>query len=140
MLSLLGEIYEQFEEAIAVGVVGLVGYALKRLKAVHKKNESVSDGVKSLLQDRLFQTCNHYIFSQGFVEIEDLENIESLYVNYKKMGGNGTGTELYERCKKLPLVDAEEAAHLLEQKNIERVAKNLESLREQESKIQTEKE
>lgn len=134
MLNLLGEVYDQFKGAIAAGVVGAVGYVLKKLKTEHKNYEYMAEGVKALLQDRLFQTCNHYIFNQGFVEIKDLNNIESLYKNYERLGGNGTGTELYERCKRLPLVNAEEAAELLEQKNIDRVAKNLEALRGQEEK------
>lgn len=134
MLNLLGEVYEQFKGAIAAGIVGAVGYVLKKLKTEHKNYAYMAEGVKALLQDRLFQTCNHYIFNQGFVEIKDLNNIESLYENYKRLGGNGTGKELYERCKKLPLVNAEEATELLEQKDIDKVAKNLEALREQEEK------
>ncbi len=140
MLSVLSEIYDQFKEAIAVGVVGAVGYALKKLKTVHTKNESVAEGVQSLLRDRLFQTCNYYILKQGFVEMDDMNNIENLYKSYAKLGGNGVGTELYERCKKLPLVSANEAAHLLEQKNIEQVAKNLQALRDQEAKERANKE
>lgn len=139
MLNLLGEVYDQFKGAIAAGVVGAVGYVLKRLNAERKNYECLNDGVKALLQDRLFQTCNHYIFTQGFMEMKDLNNIENLYKNYKNLGGNGVGTELYERCKQLDLVNAEEAAELLEKKNIDRVAKNLEALREQESREQAEK-
>lgn len=136
MLSVLSDVYEELKGLLAAGVVGGFGFVYQTLKKERKNYEYMADGVRALLQDRLFQTCNHYIFNQGFVEIKDLNNIENLYQNYHDLGGNGAGTELYERCKHLPLVDAEKASELLEQKNNERVAKSLEALREQENKEQ----
>ena len=35
--------------------------------------------------------------------MEALKNIEYLYNAYHALGGNGTGTELYQRVQKLPL-------------------------------------
>ncbi len=134
MLSLLSEFIDEAKAVLVAGVFGFGTWVIKRLKTERKNYENLSQGVKALVQDRLFQTCNHYLFNQGFVEIKDLNNIENLYQNYKNLGGNGAGDELYERCKQLPLVNAEEAAELLEKKNVERVSKNLESLREQEAK------
>lgn len=65
-----------------------------------QEQDYIREGLVSVLHDRLYQACNHYI-SQGYIEIDDLKNLEYLYRGYHKLGGNGTGTELYNRCKKL---------------------------------------
>lgn len=56
----------------------------------------------SLLHDRVYQACTHFI-SEGHISVEDLRNIDYLYKGYHDLGGNGTGTELYVRVRKLPL-------------------------------------
>lgn len=56
----------------------------------------------AILYDRLFQACQHYL-SVKSISTEELKNLEHLYENYHRLGGNGTGTELYTRCLDLPL-------------------------------------
>ncbi|WP_279132730.1 hypothetical protein [Barnesiella intestinihominis] len=45
---------------------------------------------------------------QGRATTEDLNNVERIYDNYHKLGGNGTGTALYERILRLPLDDGKD--------------------------------
>lgn len=75
---------------------------IRRLKARRDEDELIKDGLLALLHDRLYQGCRYHI---GRKEIEDdeMKNMEYLYGAYHDLGGNGTGTELYERVKKLPL-------------------------------------
>lgn len=42
---------------------------------------------------------------QGSIDTSGLKNIGYLYKSYHALGGNGTGTELYNRAKALPLCD-----------------------------------
>lgn len=56
----------------------------------------------AILYDRLFQSCQNYI-AEKRISTEELKNLEHLYENYHRLGGNGTGTELYNRCRELPL-------------------------------------
>ena len=67
-----------------------------------KTLDAMEEASKALLHDRLYQACRHYI-QQGTVDVEALKNIEYLYNAYHALGGNGTGTELYQRVQKLPL-------------------------------------
>ena len=62
----------------------------------------MKEGVLALLHDRLYQGCTHHI-NNGYITTEELKNMEYLYNGYHELGGNGTGTELYERVKDLPL-------------------------------------
>ena len=74
----------------------------KRYKDQKAKIAMLQEGVLALLHDRLYQACQHYIH-QDYIAVGDLDNLEYLYASYHALGGNGTGTELYSRCKNLPL-------------------------------------
>ena len=58
-----------------------------------------------ILHDRLFTLVHEYL-TQGFIYQDEAERatreVERMYHAYKTFGGNGTGTEAYERFKKLP--------------------------------------
>ena len=69
------------------------------------EQEALKEGVLALLHDRLYQGCRYYIHN-GRITDEEMRNMEYLYNGYHALGGNGTGTELYERVKRLPLKEA----------------------------------
>ena len=75
---------------------------VSKVKVEQDKHNCLHEGVLALLHDRLYQACQYYIY-QGFITVPDLDNLEYLYSSYYGLGGNGTGTELYNRCKVLPL-------------------------------------
>lgn len=64
--------------------------------------EELKVGVRALLHDRLYQGCRYFL-KQGIINEAELSNMGRLYESYHQLGGNGTGTELYQRIKKLPL-------------------------------------
>lgn len=80
---------------------GLLGTAV--IAAVIKY-KALLDGVLAILHDRIYQACQYYI-KQGCIDTAGLKNIEYLYKSYHTLGGNGTGTELYNRAKSLPIHD-----------------------------------
>lgn len=74
----------------------------KRFKRKMQEDAAIREGVTALLHDRLYQECPQHIH-EGCVCVEDLKNIEYLYRAYHALGGNGTGTELYNRVKALKI-------------------------------------
>ena len=60
------------------------------------------EAVLAILHDRLYSLARYYI-AQEWITIQDLDNLEYLYKAYHSLGGNGTGTELFLRCKSLPI-------------------------------------
>ena len=73
-------------------------YILKRVK----EHESLKEGLVAILHDRIFQSGMYFI-DKGEISVSELDNIEGIYNAYHKLGGNGTGTEIYERVKELEL-------------------------------------
>lgn len=92
---------------VAFGLVAASGgwafkIVLKRQKARKLEQDALKEGVLALLHDRLYQGCRYHIKEKEITDAE-MKNMEYLYRGYHALGGNGTGTELYERVKDLPL-------------------------------------
>lgn len=68
------------------------------------EDKALQDGVLAILHDRIYQSCHHYL-KLGYIDTSGLKNLEYLYKSYHALGGNGTGTELYNRAKTLPIKD-----------------------------------
>lgn len=73
-----------------------------RFEEESKEQKLIKEGVLAILHDRLYQSCQFHIHKKS-ITVADLDNLEYLYRSYHDLGGNGTGTELYNRCKRLPI-------------------------------------
>ena len=76
----------------------------KKQSDASKKQEALEKGVRSLLRDRIVQSCAKYS-KQGNVPIEELDNVTNMYTAYKDLGGNGATKNIYERFLNLPTID-----------------------------------
>lgn len=87
-------------------VLSAMSYVWKKFFTRYKKEleeqELIKQGVLALLHDRLYQACRYYL-EQEYITASQLNNVEHLYESYHNLGGNGTGTELYNRCKNMQI-------------------------------------
>lgn len=87
----------------AFGLLVLAFTALCRwLKKRFRAQDDLKTACLALLHNDLYQACRHHIVN-GSIDVDDLENVESLYSAYHALGGNGTGTALIKKCRSLPL-------------------------------------
>ena len=84
------------------GVLALLGAGYRKLNLKLKEQGKMKEGILAILHDRLYQVCRFYIH-QGWIDVESMKNVEYLYDSYHDLGGNGTGTELYNRVNYLPI-------------------------------------
>lgn len=93
-------------EALFTGVVGSLSFLIRRLYTKFQQEittqKLLKEGVIAILHDRLYQVCTEYI-ERGEITVDELENLKYLYESYHNLGGNGTGTVLYERCESLKI-------------------------------------
>ncbi|MBE5886776.1 MAG: hypothetical protein E7284_10280 [Lachnospiraceae bacterium] len=101
------------EFLFGLAIAGLSFCTKKLFSKLKKKNiedEAIKAGMIAILHDRLFQTCNQYL-ELGYIPLEKaeeiLDNLRILYEAYHALGGNGTGTDIYNRTIKLPLKKVE---------------------------------
>lgn len=73
-----------------------------KLDKKEKKDHALEDGVKSILHYLLYRECQRCLDTKQ-VSTEELKEIEHIYDAYHDLGGNGTGTALYNRILALPI-------------------------------------
>ena len=91
-------------EIVSLLVTAVVGYIGKELYKTVQEQKALKKGVKAMLHDRLYQSARFYI-RQGFIDMDGLTNIGLIYEAYHELHGNGTGTDLYNRVRALPIRD-----------------------------------
>lgn len=75
----------------------------EQLKQFDEKSDKRDLATVTLLHDRLYTSCEKAL-RIGKISVYNLDNIEHLYQEYHRLGGNGTGTELFKRVKSLPII------------------------------------
>jgi len=88
---------------IATAILSAAGGAIFGLfEASFKRIRGLTEAVKALSHDALFTRCSDLI-ARGDISSSELENLTILFNSYHDQGQNGTGEELYNRAKALPL-------------------------------------
>ena len=95
---------EYWLECLFSGMIAILGAWCKSLTKKLKRKQTEYDALKAamiaILHDKLFDICNYYL-SLGYIPAEKaeeiLDNAEMIYNAYHALGGNGTGTRIYEK-------------------------------------------
>lgn len=69
-----------------------------------EKQDAIVEGLKVLTVDRVRYLGKCYMAAQK-IELEDKENLESMYQAYKSLGGNGHLETIMEEVRRLPVVN-----------------------------------
>ena len=83
-------------------IIAALGFAYRRLSCRVAQQEAIKLGMMALLWDRLYQIYNECEKAEK-ISVDGLRNAENIYKQYHALGGNGTGTELFERLCSLPV-------------------------------------
>ena len=92
--------------SVVLNIVLLYGFQryTDRQKQTESKQQALEEGVRSLLRDRIIQSCTKHA-KQGHVPLEELSSITDMYNSYKELGGNGAAEAIYKRLLTLPTVN-----------------------------------
>ena len=82
-------------------ICGAMGYILKKIFGLYKRQKAVEKGVQDLLRNELIRRYREYEIKKE-ISILDKENIEHMFTEYKNLGGNGTVEKMYEDLLELP--------------------------------------
>lgn len=111
---MIDELLELNGLLMSLGFGGLAGLFALIFRSLKKSREQTEARLKNLeyanvalLHDRIYGQCTTFI-SQGYIVIDDLENLDYLWRGYHQLGGNGTGELLYNKVKNLPIRTEEE--------------------------------
>jgi hypothetical protein len=102
MTSLANTVVGSTAAAVSGGLIAAIKHLWNKQKAQAERQQAIEDGVKALLFDKILKCCFD-CEAKEFASVKDRENLEMLYNSYHSLGGNGTGTDLYNMVKALPL-------------------------------------
>ena len=96
------EVWQQIILTVLSSVLassGLWAYITKRLEKKDVKTEMLV----GLAHDRILFLGMHYV-DRGFITQDEYENLHDyLYVQYEKLGGNGSAKRVMQEVDKLPI-------------------------------------
>lgn len=81
--------------------VGICGLTVASVKKNHKKNDAVTDAVRSLLRTEIIRQYEKYS-EKGYFPIYAREPLRMAHDAYTALDGNSVATELYNRTVELP--------------------------------------
>ena len=85
-------------------VAALVSRAGKAAASASTEASGTQEGMRALLWREL-RNIHSDAFQQGGMDVEERRHLENVYSAYHNIGGNGTGTRLYEESMRLPVLD-----------------------------------
>ena len=74
---------------------------VKDYRRLKTEQVSIVNAIKALLKDRILQSANYYR-EEGFCSPNNLEIFESLYEEYRQLGGGGAIDTLVKEIHALP--------------------------------------
>lgn len=77
------------------------GFILSKFRKNKMKEKAIEEGVQALLRNELVRRYREYEI-KGELSILDKENIEEMFKQYEKLGGNGTVKQLITELLQLP--------------------------------------
>lgn len=78
--------------------------AAERTEADRAMDEAMKAGMRALLWREL-QIIHEHAMEQGGLTVSERRHLESVYAAYHGLGGNGTGTRLYNDAMNQPVLD-----------------------------------
>lgn len=83
-------------------IVAIIISGVNIIKMKHSSNRLIKEALLAILHNKIYTLGTQHI-AEGHITISDLNDFEHLYRAYHALGGNGTGTEVYQRVKKLQM-------------------------------------
>lgn len=89
---------------ILAGVRTVGRSAIEQTEEGRATQEAIKQALRALLWREL-QIIHAHAIEQGGMTIAERRHLESVYSAYHALGGNGTGTRLYEDSMAMPVLD-----------------------------------
>lgn len=87
-------------DLLVVIMTAVTTYAVWLLQN-YKKNKDLQHEALKLLMKRELRDMHNLCTERKYITVSELEHISEVYEIYHRMGGNGTGTLLYESLKEM---------------------------------------
>lgn len=92
---------------LTIILTGVCSFTTWYLQKKFNDKSVAGEGVRTLLRRELREIYRQ-ASARGSISLDELEEVTIIYeIYHTKLGGNGTGTKLYEDIKRLPIDEKE---------------------------------
>lgn len=84
-------------------LAAIVSYLAARIKYTAKEDVAMKSGMRSMLRRELKIMHRQHVINGSPVSIDDKDEATEIYTAYHDLGGNGTGTRIYNEIMELPI-------------------------------------
>ena len=86
---------------VSFSITGLLGFMIARLKDYKKRDKNQEEALKCLLRSNI--TSKYYVYTElKAIPLYEKENIDYMFEQYDKMGGNSYVEGLVKEINRLP--------------------------------------
>lgn len=82
-----------FNYIVPLVLGGIISFLSTKIKNHNKKDKAIEEGLVALLRNELVRRYREYE-TKGEISILDKENMEDMFEQYERLGGNGTVKQL----------------------------------------------
>ena len=87
---------------VSFSITGLLGFMIARLKDYKKRDKNQEEALKCLLRSNI--TSKYYVYTElKEIPLYEKENIDYMFEQYDKMGGNSYVEGLVKEINALPI-------------------------------------
>jgi hypothetical protein len=87
---------------VSFSITGLLGFTIARLKDYKKRDKNQEEALKCLLRSNI--TSKYYVYTElKAIPLYEKENIDYMFEQYDKMGGNSYVEGLVKEINRLPI-------------------------------------
>lgn len=87
---------------VSFSITGLLGFMIARLKDYKKRDKNQEEALKCLLRSNI--TSKYYVYTElKAIPLYEKENIDYMFEQYDKMGGNSYVEGLVKEINRLPI-------------------------------------
>lgn len=84
-------------------VASIIASSKSRIKKEKEIMNALCSGLRALLWQQLNEIHKEAVFTNGLTP-DERRNLDNIYEAYHEIGGNGTGTRIYEEAMKQPVL------------------------------------
>lgn len=108
-MDVLATTMTQSINTLVAAVVGaIVAAAIGAIKDRARMGTAIEQALRSGMRALLWRELKNLhseAAEKGGMTIEDRRHMDNVYNSYHSLGGNGTGTKLYEEAMSLPIIE-----------------------------------
>lgn len=84
-------------------LAAVIGYLSAKVRAMSRTDRAMHAGMKAIMRRELKIIYEKHVVRERPIGVDEKDEATEIYTAYHDLGGNGTGTKLYEAIMELPI-------------------------------------